>query len=349
MNFKEEIIELFNQVKGLFRSILGGLRLFKLNRNFLVFLVFFGISTGFWFLMTLMEVTTVTDDYVLVINNMPKDVIVTSKIPDKIKVSVTSNGFNLLFDYKISEIPVLKWFTNEKRDNKIEVNFEELDRTNYMFTIDNNTLKRSISKNLNAAFKISSIYPSSIDLAYAKAVPKKVPIIFRGNVNAEMKHVLCGIDLQTTHADVYAPSVIRDSIKYVTTEPLNLKDVENTIVKRVALRTISGAKVLPDSVDVKISVDLFTEKTLPITVLCANIPSNKILRFFPMKVDVSFRISTTMQDKVKEEDFFVFVDYNKVNKNDKFCTVELGQAPDYVSRVQITPKQVEYVFEEAYQ
>lgn len=295
--------------------------------------------------MTLMEVGTISQDYTLKIKNIPKEVIITSKIPEKVKVNLTSNGFNLFFNYKICEIPVLRWFSNQQISNTIVVNYDDLDYTSYRITVDNNILRRSVAKDLNSAIKISSIYPSQIDLAYTKGAPKTVPVKFVGNIKPAELHVFNGVELEKQYVKVFAPVTLYDSIKYVTTDPINLENVEDTIVKRVALRTIEGAKVSPDSIDVKICVDLFVEKTLSVPVYSVNIPSNKMLRFFPMKVDVTFRVSAAKYNQVSENDFLIFVDYKKVNRKDKFCTVELGQAPDYASRIHISPERVEYVFE----
>lgn len=345
MDIQEKVISFLEKTISLVKSILKGLLQIRLNRNSLVFFVFLCISTGFWFLMTLMEVTSISRDYTLVIKNTPKNVILTSKVPEKVKVNLTSNGFNLLFNYKISEIPILRLFSDQQISNTIVVDYEDLEHTSYRITIDNATLKRGVSKDLSSTIRISSIYPSQIDIAYTKGAPKRVPVKFVGNITPAELHVLNGVDLQQNYVDVYAPALLYDSIKYVTTEPIHLENVEDTIVKRVALHTIEGAKVTPDSIDIKICVDLYVEKTLSVPVYSVNIPSNKMLRFFPMKVDVSFRVSAAKYNQVSENDFLLLVDYKKLNTKDKFCTVELGQAPEYASRVHINPERVEYVFE----
>lgn len=345
MDIKEKVTSYFSKTLDITKSLLKELLSIRLNRNSLTFFIFLCISTGFWFLMTLMETTTISQEYALKIKNLPRDVIITSKVPDNVKVNLTSSGFNLLFNYKISEIPVLRWFSDNQRSDTILVNYEDLDYNSYRITIDNTTLKRKVLKTLNSSIKILSIYPSQIDIAYTKGAPKIVPVKFAGNIKPAEQHVLSGIELLTNYVEVYAPSMLYDSIRYVTTEPIYLENVEDTITKRVALQNIEGAKVTPDSIDVKICVDLFVEKTISIPVYSVNIPKDKMLRFFPMKVDVSFRVSAAMYNQVSEDDFLIVVDYTKVDRKDKFCTVELRQTPEYASRVHFSPKRIEYVFE----
>ena len=57
------------------KLIMRKLRLVKINRNFLVFLVFLAVSISFWFMQSIKETTEVNIAYKLRIVELPKNVI----------------------------------------------------------------------------------------------------------------------------------------------------------------------------------------------------------------------------------------------------------------------------------
>lgn len=333
MNIKAKVIDIWNQSKDFLKLLFRRLRLVRLNRNFLVFLVFLAISMCFWWLKTLRETTSYTQEFTVKIANLPDNVIITSGMPNKIRVALTSSGMSLV-DYKM-----------KNRSYVITLNYNDMDKSRSSLTMDNITLRRVISKELISSLKISSVYPSQIEMSYTKGKPKRTPIIFKGMVKADKQHVLSGIELKTEVAEVFAPEGMYNNITCVYTEPLNLENVEDNMMVRVPIAKLNNAKIIPDSVDVKIKVDVFVEKSMQVPILCSNIPRNKVLRFFPSKADIKFNISLSNYEKISESDFIISVDYDKISKNDKFGTLELSYAPDYVSNVRFKPEKVEFIVE----
>lgn len=335
MTFKETINIAFKGAMNLFNIITRQLRSIRLNRNLLVFLIFLAISVAFWFMQTLKENTTVSREYKVKIVGLPKSIIFTSDFPDKIKVNITGRGFDFLK------------YISRNEEHTVVVNFEDIEETASKLTIDNGILKRNLSKELGSSLKVQSITPAQIDVFYTKGQAKNIPIRFnsKSNVETGLQHVLCGIELMKDSALIYAPMHLHDSIKSITTERLNI-NVEDTTIVRVALRKIEGVKIVPDSIDVKICVDLFAEKTIPVPVYAENCSRNKTLKTFPRDVNVSFRVSATRYNAIHKEDFILIVDCNKIKPNDKNCQVELRDYPDGISHIKIKPENVEFVMED---
>lgn len=330
----EHINTIIKETGEFVKLIARRIRLIRLNQNFLVFLVFLAISSGFWFMLTLKETTTASKDYTLKIVGVPKDVIFTTDIPDKIKVNISGRGYNFLS------------YMSKNDEHIITVNYEDLEYTSTKVTIDNTTLRRSLAKCLGSGLKVVSLTPAQIDAYYTTGKAKKVPIKFNGKVTTELQHVLCGIELLTDSVQVYAPLHLHDSVKVVHTEKLVLDELSDTTIVRVALKKIDGTKFTPDSVDVKICVDLFSERTFKVEIFSINCPNSQIIRTFPRLADVSFRVNASMFNEIKKEDFVVAVDYKKIKPNSKSCPVELVDKPDCVSQVRIHPEQVDVLIEQ---
>ena len=114
----------------------------------------------------------------------------------------------------------------------------------------------------------------------------------------------------------------------------------------MALDTAHGIKVIPDSIDLQIFVDLFTEKTVSVPIYCENIPSNKVLRTFPLKANITFRVSANQFNNANEDNFVVVVDYNQIKEDSKNCKLILRSQPAGVSNIRISPETVEFIIEQ---
>ena len=136
---------LTNFLKVLFRR----LRLIKIDRNFLVFLIFLAISIVFWFMQTIQETTEVTIAYKLKIDELPKDVVYTSNVPDEVQVSFSSKGWNAFY---------YKFMKNDTHE--LSIPFKEVNQKSGKIVIDailNGSINKAVaSPPLQAATNVAS-------------------------------------------------------------------------------------------------------------------------------------------------------------------------------------------------
>lgn len=304
------------------------------GRNILGFLVFLCIAIAFWFSQTFKEKTTATVDFKLEIQNVPKNIIFTSDIPQTVSITLGGRGFSLL-QYAIR--------TGEK---KISVDYADLTKMGGIITIDNYVWRKAINKTLPADITYTSIVPSTIEIYYSMGDHKQVPVVFDGKIQTTEQHILCGIDIKPQYVDIYAPSPQFDTIRAVYVEPIIMHDIADTLNLRLPLQAIKGVKMVPDTVDIQACVDLLTSKTLRVPIYCENIPANKTLRTFPLMADVTFQVSATMFPNISTDDFIIVVDYGSISPNDTKCRLQTRQVPTDIYNVKVTPAMVDYVIEQ---
>ncbi len=332
MQIKENI----HNLKSIFRILARRLRLVRVQRNILVFMVFLLVSIVFWFMQSMQETTTTQLTYQLHITNVPKEIIFTSEVPNTINISVSGRGWTIL-EY---------WSKHAARE--LVVDWKDVEKNNSKLTLDGNLWKRLTQKEYGNNLRYISSLPSTLDIYYSNGVTKRVPIEFSGEISPEPLHLICGIDIEPDSADVVAPIYLLDSISAVHTVHQTFKDLDDTLTTTIPLHTSTGIKVIPDSVRLKVCVDLFTEKTLEVPIYCENIPANKVLRTFPSKAKVTFHVSSSLFNKISTQDFIVVVDYNDIEAGEnKKCDLQLRAYPDYISHVRISPEQIEYVIEQS--
>ena len=168
----------------------------------------------------------------------------------------------------------------------------------------------------------------------------------KGEVKAERQYYISDILYSPDSVMVYAPKSILDTISAVYTQFVNLEQVSDTTRCKVEFQPVKGARFTPSVTDVTFLVDVLAEKTVDVAVYGINFPEGKLLRTFPPKVKVSFKVGLSRFKDVTADDFEVVVDYNELNESgsDK-CKPMLAKYPHYVHHVQLNPKDIDYIIE----
>lgn len=317
-----------------FKVILRRLRLIKLNRDFLVFLLFLLVSIIFWFMQSIKETAEVVIPYKLEIEDQPKNVIFTGEIPSEVNVSYTGKGWDALY---------YKFMKNEPHE--LVINFKEVNTKTGRIIIDSNALRRAVLKKKPQGLTFRATSPNKIEAFYSNGQHKRVPVIFNGRVTTTAGRYQCGTLLTPDSVDIYAPNHLFGSIKSVKTENVTYNELEDTLQTKLALLVPRGAKAIPDSIETQICVDIFTDKTLQVPIYSENVPSNKVLRTFPLKTKVTFLISATLYNEITADDFLLAVDYKEVTTNSNRCQVHVRQQPKNIRNLRINPEYVEFIIE----
>ncbi|MDE7118807.1 MAG: hypothetical protein K2O61_09255, partial [Bacteroidaceae bacterium] len=129
------------------------------------------------------------------------------------------------------------------------------------------------------------------------------------------------------------------------TENMTFEELQDTLTTKLALLVPHGAKVIPDSIEACICVDIFTDKTIQVPVYSENVPTNKIMRTFPQKVEVTFLVSSTLYDDITPQDFLIAIDYKEALPGTSRCKLHLRQTPENIRHLRM-PESVEYIIEQ---
>lgn len=333
----EKTSDLWKECRETVRAIQKNLKKLtsaRANHEFLVFCVFLCISICFWFLQVFKENANASMEYEFRLVNVPKNIIITSQIPHSVSANVSGRGFAILE------------YIADMQKRSLEVDFSQFTCSDGLATLSSTTLKRIISKTLSSGVRLASTNPQSIDLFYSQGERKRVPVEFKGKLTAGSQYLVCGVFCQPDSVDVYAPLDKLDSIETAYTVATAYSNLEDTSVVSMPLQTQKGVKFVPDSVQVTICVDLFSEKTLTLPIYCENIPQNKLLRTFPLNAKVTFHVSATRFNSISENDFSLVVDYNTIKSGAKKCKLIMRDKPSDITHLRISPEYVEYVVEQ---
>ncbi|EFI49343.1 conserved hypothetical protein [Segatella oris C735] len=307
-----------------------------LNREFLIFLFFLGLSGTFWLLMALNETYDRDIPVPVKLVNVPKNVVITQNVSDTIDVMIRDKGFTLLA------------YTYANRIQPVTIDFESYaNKSTGTGKVSLADLQRLIYLRLYSSSKISAIKSDLLTFYFNYGQSRQFPIRIAGLVEAGKSYYISRIKFQPSKVTVYASKRVLDSIQWVTTETLSLRHIEDTISRDVLLHTIKGAKIMPQKVRMTIYPDILTEESIEVPIVAVNMPTGKMLRTFPSKVKLSFTVGGSSFRNIRPEQFMVVADYNDIanHPSDK-CPIKLRQFPDGVLRPKLQMSQVDYLVEQ---
>jgi YbbR domain-containing protein len=297
-------------------------------------------ATIFWFLNALSKDYTITVNYPVHYVDFPKDKVLIKDLPDQLSMEVKGYGFALM-RYKISTaFSPITFNINSYTDNKL-INNNVLNHS-----IVTNKIRSKISKKISKDIHIIKISPDTINLHFSKIIKKKVAI--KPVVNAKYANQYAqngSIKVSPDSVVIYAASVIADTTFFIETSELTFKNLNKSIKRNVTLKEIEGIEYETKRTVVNIPVDQFIESSKEIEIEINNCPENIILRLFPDKIKIAYRVGLSNFKKIQKEDFKLSVDYNELTNISNILKVNLEKFPELITNVEITTSKVECIIE----
>jgi YbbR domain-containing protein len=307
----------------------------KKSREFLIFLFFVFVSFCFWLLQVLNDDYETELSMQLKLKNVPENVVLTSELPNELKIGVQDKG-TVLINYLLG-----------KSLYPVTIDFEEYQDKGNQIRFLSSALSKRVTGQLSQSTKLLAIKPDTLELIYTRGEGKKVPVCLRGEVEAERQYYISERIFSPDSVMVYAPQEILDTITAAYTEALYVEEISDTTRHRAGIMPVKGARFTPSYSDITFMVDMYSEKTVEVPVQGVNFPEDKLLRTFPSKVQVTFQIGLRQFKTVNAEDFTVVVDYQTLEKEkSEKCKPVLLKSPANVNLIRVAPAEIDYIIEQ---
>ena len=306
------------------------------NREFLTFFFFLVLSTIFWLMTALNETYEREIGVPAYLVNIPKNVVVTSDMEDTVRVTVRDKGFALLA------------YTYGEGIRPINVNFQSaITRQSGYGVVSSQELMKMINQRFSGSSKIVQVKPDRLDFHYNYGLSRQVSVKMSGHVVPGKSFYLARTRFLPEKVTVYGSKQALDSLRFVKTVPINITNFNDTVLRTVALETIKGVKIVPNTVRIGLYPDILTEENIEVPITAINMPEGKVLRTFPQRVTVNFIVGASMFRSISPEQFAVVVDYNEIidHPSDK-CSIHLRETPQGVRNARLKMTQVDYLIEE---
>lgn len=306
------------------------------NREFLTFFFFLVLSSIFWLMTALNETYEREIGVPAYLVNIPKNVVVTSDMEDTVRVTVRDKGFALLA------------YTYGEGIRPINVNFQSaITRQSGYGVVSSQELMKMVNQRFSGSSKIVQVKPDRLDFHYNYGLSRQVSVKMSGHVVPGKSFYLARTRFWPEKVTVYGSKQALDSLRFVKTVPINITNFNDTVLRTVALETIKGVKIVPNTVRIGLYPDILTEENIEVPITAINMPEGKVLRTFPQRVTVNFIVGASMFRSISPEQFAVVVDYNEIidHPSDK-CSIHLRETPQGVRNARLKMTQVDYLIEE---
>ncbi len=242
--------------------------------NMLVFLIFLGIATVFWFVMALND--NVQSGVTVRINivGVPDSVKFISDPPEKMHVVVRDKGSTLLRTRSF-RVPILT------------VNFKDFAH-NGSLVFSHSDLMAALKSTFGGNALILSASLDSIRLPFVSSKGRSIPVDVIVTATPAPGSVIGGEpSAKPSRVMAYGPHSVLDTLSRVYTQRAEKRNLAEPTRFSVKLLPVAGVRLEPQAVDVLIPVEPLVTKDFVVQVNVMNLPENRQLLLFPSTVTVS--------------------------------------------------------------
>lgn len=299
-------------------------------KNATLFLVFVCVSAVFWFILALNDSAQDHFNVNLRIVNQPDSVTFISDVPEKIHVAVSDKGTNL-------------WRNGYLKHPTINIDFKEYS-SDGILRYSYNDLITSLKERFGSNALITSVSLDSLQLFYTTNPGKKVPILVNCQVYPASGSTLEGsVKASPGSVYVYGSKETLDTINYVSTEPVTLRNISETTDLEVKIKRIRGARAMPSKVNLTVNIEPLVRKQAMVTVTPINVPEKEELLLFPSKVPVEYYVAMSLLNNDEDDNIELVVNYDDIPySTDGKLRVETHKFPDRLKNLSVKTDSIEY-------
>jgi len=292
------------------------------------------LAIAAWLFMALNNKYVYTAKTVLIYKNFPLNRAFHPLQSDTVDLQVEGTGWQLLF----ARLRI--------NPQSISVNLNQLNTKEFVVFADQ---LYNINKQLETSQKVISIKPDTLYFDFTKRTEKRVPVKLIQKVEFVKQYGIASeIKLSPKFVIVTGPIEELYKINEWPTDTLKLNKVQNSTTARIHMKqsTHKNVSIFPSSVEVKLPVDEFTEKTIEVPLKIINNKNYNSIKLYPKKVKVTFLVALSYFSQVDESFITATVDVNEwsVLNHNQFM-VKLTEFPDYCRLVSISPAKVDFIVE----
>ncbi len=312
-------------------------KLKKINRtlfkttNFKAFSFFLLFSFIIWILVQFSKTYQETIQVPVEFYNPPKDKIVTQK-EGHLNLRVRDNGF------------VLAWFSIFKPNVRVNLNTLPVENTYLIFNAEEQ--ENDPNNLLSINFMEATITNKIQKIPFKQKEVKKVPVQIQTDINyAPGYSSNKEYKITPDSVKISGPKNKLDTIEQIKTLVFSQKNVKKDIEAKLELdiKKYKDISFYTSEVQYFQAVEKFTEGRVEVPITLINAPEDRIIKIFPKKIVVVFKVSLENYDRVGKNDFIVVCDFAELADNQNFLIPKLVKQPNMVTSARLNSNKIQFV------
>ena len=315
--------------------IISFLKLTSNNKKLSTYALFLFISLSFWFLSMLSKQHEATLKVPLNYSNFPTDKLISSFVTDYVDVRIKASGFSILF-YNL--------FNLSKLNLDIEkANIKPNEAGSEVFWIMNSK-RKAVVEIISSSMELIDISPQRLNINFRDKVRKKVAIKLNQSISLKDEMWFANpIVLIPDSIMIYGQKDQLDTIDFIYTEELLLKEVSENINDNVMLRVPEEIQSKITNINVKIKVEHFVEELIQCKVQVMNLKKGYTIKLFPELVQVTLRAPKEKYSMLQTDFLSLKVDASFISAKNSTLNVEVDNLPSSIKLQRVYPSSLEFL------
>ncbi|NDV45956.1 YbbR-like domain-containing protein [Paludibacter sp. 221] len=318
------------------KDILRWFKAFLFSKDALSFLFFLLLSAGFWFVNAVNKDRDANITVPLRYSGLPQGLTISNHPPEEIKIGVRDEGLNL-FSYSRKKLQPLN----------IDLSQADTTKSSGIMKISSEKLVSRFSGYLQPTTTITNFPSDTIFVQYEKQDAVVLPVRLNADIELAQQYILSdSIQVTPGYITAYGTKEVLAKLKEVQTEPLDLKQLKDSVLRSCRLLPVEFVSFSVNEVTVKINVEMFTEKKVEIPVKIINAPEDIQIKSFPALVNVTYNIGLSHYNTVYD-DVEVILDYNDIKRNNQGKQkIKIKNNSSKIFNIRVMPDEVEFILKE---
>ena len=253
---------------------------------------------------------------------------------DTINLQVEGTGWQLLFSrLRISP-------------QSVDIDLKDLRKSTF---VELSTQINKINGQLASVQKVVNVQPDTLFFDFSANTVKKIPVRIKQSIQFRAHYGISDTaQISPAFVTITGPGKELNNIKSWETEPITLKNVSNNISMRVRLERPEMANITihPSTVDLKIPIDEFTEKSVEVPIKILNNKEYRTVKLLPEKVKITFMTALSNYSQVDRSSFDLSVDLDNWKlKGYSQLPIRINRFPAFSKLVKIEPQTIDFIIE----
>lgn len=309
------------------------------RKKLYVFLFCFFASAFVWLIIKLSDEYTEIRNCSVEFTNIPRGKILVNESDTVLTLKLKSKGFRMLSNSWSSE--------TQKIVLDVASVLHKMKSTKNGYYILTGEVSSSIGAQIHQQGDISSVSPDTLYFYMTDNYSKKVPVRSLLHISFAQQYGLSdSVVIYPDSVIVNGPEEIIDSIHAVTTVAQTVSNINSNTVLSLKFQENNNRQIVvrPQSVDVYIPVDKYTESKVEVPVVVTGSEKKGAVKTFPEKVTVTYLVPLSKFKKTDVTRFAATADISKTKQgNVKKLKVEITRMPAFVKILKIDPEKIEYI------
>lgn len=301
------------------------------RRRLSVFFTCLVLALIAWVFATLSGTYSFTVKQTLVFKNVPQRRAFRALQPDTVEVTMQGTGWQMIFSRM------------NKDERPVTIDLHTLEHNNFIAL---NTQISQINKTRDATHKITGFNPDTLYFDFTNRLVKKILVEPVLNIQFQPQYAISGkIIVKPAYITLNGPGNVITKTSTWKTDTLKLKGANETITGTLQLQPVKegNLSIYPKTVQIRIPVEEFTEKTLNIPVKLINNPHYYNVKVFPQHIKVTFTVPLSRYVEIDENFFEATVDFKLWEQGGyTVLPVTINRLPAYCKVINIEPRNVDF-------